>query len=67
MFRACDEAILGVQIHRIAHTVELGGGEIGSITQNGPDPLLVYVVRPSRLKQVGRRQPHQKITERGRV
>jgi hypothetical protein len=62
-----DEAIGDVLVHELALSSETRGRDIRPIGQDVSRPLIMNLVRPTRLEQVREGKLHEQVAERGRV
>jgi hypothetical protein len=56
---AGDEAVPNPGVHQQPCSLELLRLDVGAVSQNVPDPLVVDLISPLGVEQIGQRQPHQ--------
>lgn len=64
LFEIRDQGVASMQIHQVARPLELRTGQVRSVSKNGPDPFLVYRIRPFRAVEIRDRELQKEIAER---
>ena len=64
---ASDKAVGDVLIHQLPTPGEAFGRDVRAVGQDVPRPLVVDLVRPAGPEQIRQGEPHEQITERGRI
>jgi len=67
VFKVFNETITDMDIHEVAGTFQFFGSKIGTVFEDGADPLIMDHMRPFRTEQIGECEFHEEIAQRGGI